>query len=168
MIIIDRGKRPRWRGNFALGQLIYLTESLTCNIVLSYLLDLVSNTIVWNYGPSPAFSSTAPAGKITPNAATKMTPTRHSALPRNNTDPTTNTSKDAHEAVIKVSESVIYSTILPHTAEAGDPYYIGDAYSEYPLDISREWEINRLVDPLVFSLVTNLKENKKMDYWIVS
>ncbi|KAG4285112.1 hypothetical protein FPRO06_06372 [Fusarium proliferatum] len=71
-----------------------------------------------------------------------MTPKRHSALPRNNTDPTTNTSKDAHEAVIEVSEPVNYSTILPHTAEAGDPYYIGDAYSEYPLDISREWEIN--------------------------
>ncbi|SCV58197.1 uncharacterized protein FFB14_15498 [Fusarium fujikuroi] len=67
-----------------------------------------------------------------------MTPKRHSALPRNNTDPTTNTSKDAHEAVIEVSERVVYSTILPYTAEAGDPYYIGDAYSEYPLDISRD------------------------------
>lgn len=90
-----------------------------------------------------------------------MTHKRHSTLPRNNTEPTNNTSNDAHEAVIEVSEPVIYSTIVPHTAEAGDPYYIGDAYSEYPLDISRGWEINRLVDPLVFSLVKNLKENKK-------
>ncbi|KAF5662034.1 metal ion transmembrane transporter [Fusarium circinatum] len=72
-----------------------------------------------------------------------MPPERHSALPRNNTNPTTDTSKDAHEAVIEVSQPVIYSKILPHTAEAGDPYYIGDAYAEYPLDISREWEINR-------------------------
>ncbi|KAG5762758.1 hypothetical protein H9Q72_009158 [Fusarium xylarioides] len=76
-----------------------------------------------------------------------MTSQRHSALPSSDTDPTTNKLKDAHQAVIEVSEPVIYSTILPHTAEAGDPYYIGDAYAEYPLDISREWEINSTKSP---------------------
>ncbi|KAF5632728.1 metal ion transmembrane transporter [Fusarium sp. NRRL 52700] len=75
-----------------------------------------------------------------------MPPEHHSPLPRNSTDPKTNTSEDVHEAVIEVSEPVVYSKILPHTAEAGDPYYIGDAYAEYPLDISREWEITDFME----------------------
>lgn len=87
-----------------------------------------------------------------------MTPKHRSALPRNNSDPMTTNSNDAHEAVVDIPEPVIYSTILPHTADAGDPYYIGDAYAEYPLDISREWEINRSVDLLVLQLVINPRD----------
>jgi hypothetical protein len=31
---------------------------------------------------------------------------------------------------VEVSEETVYATILPHTPEAGDPYYISDAYNE--------------------------------------
>ncbi|KAF4332990.1 magnesium transport [Fusarium beomiforme] len=76
-----------------------------------------------------------------------MTAKCHPALRTNNTHSKTETSKDTYDAVIELSEPVIYSTIVPHTAEAGDPYYIGDIYAEYPLDISREWEINSTKTP---------------------
>jgi hypothetical protein len=34
-------------------------------------------------------------------------------------------------------------SILPHTPEAGDSYYIGDIYDDSPLAISQEWEIDK-------------------------
>ncbi|TRX88044.1 hypothetical protein FHL15_011046 [Xylaria flabelliformis] len=39
------------------------------------------------------------------------------------------------------------SKILPHTKEAGDPYYDGDVYDAVPLAISKEWEINMVDYP---------------------
>ncbi|KAM0492522.1 hypothetical protein ACHAP8_009877 [Fusarium lateritium] len=53
--------------------------------------------------------------------------------------------KGENDAIIEVSGPVVYSKILPHSPEAGDPYYIGDAYSESP--VSREWEINTTETP---------------------
>lgn len=34
------------------------------------------------------------------------------------------------------------SNILPHTIEAGDPYYIGDVYEPVPSASAQEWEID--------------------------
>ncbi|KAI0182895.1 hypothetical protein EV127DRAFT_353901 [Xylaria flabelliformis] len=39
------------------------------------------------------------------------------------------------------------SRILPHTKEAGDPYYDGDVYDSVPLAASKEWEINTVDYP---------------------
>ncbi|RGP63759.1 magnesium transport [Fusarium sporotrichioides] len=61
---------------------------------------------------------------------------------RTNANTETEIPNDTNNAVIEVSEPIVYSKILPHTTEAGDPYYIGDMYAESPLDISREWEIS--------------------------
>lgn len=44
---------------------------------------------------------------------------------------------------VDVPEAVVYSKILPHTARAGSPYYIGDAYEETPPPISQEWRTDR-------------------------
>lgn len=43
---------------------------------------------------------------------------------------------------LNVDEAVVFSKILPHTPEAGDSYYIGDAYEKIPPSISQEWEID--------------------------
>lgn len=49
----------------------------------------------------------------------------------------------AHEALDMV-DKISYSKILPHTPEAGDPYYIGDAYQESS-EILSEWEADTCV-----------------------
>jgi hypothetical protein len=46
---------------------------------------------------------------------------------------------------VDVSEEVVYSKILPHTPEAGDPYYIGDAYNDNLHPICQEWETDMYV-----------------------
>ncbi|KAI0550055.1 hypothetical protein F4679DRAFT_544678 [Xylaria curta] len=46
------------------------------------------------------------------------------------------------EAVVNILPATSASSILPHTREAGDPYYDGDVYDAVPLAISKEWEIN--------------------------
>ena len=46
---------------------------------------------------------------------------------------------------LNIAEGVAYSKVFPHTAAAGDPYYIGDAYDDVPLQISQEWETDLCV-----------------------
>ena len=34
------------------------------------------------------------------------------------------------------------STVLLHSTEIGNPYYIGDIYDPQPLEIAKQWEID--------------------------
>jgi hypothetical protein len=63
---------------------------------------------------------------------------------------------------VTIAEAVAYSKILPHTAEAGDPYYIGDAYDKIPLQVSHEWETDMCVR-LVISVLHDL--NRPLYRW---
>lgn len=50
-----------------------------------------------------------------------------------------------HAAYIASRTGHVKADVLPHTIEAGDPYYIGDVYEPKPSAFSQEWEINTLV-----------------------
>lgn len=49
--------------------------------------------------------------------------------------------EDKKEKIIEVTEQDP-STVLLHSTEAGDPYYIGDIYDEVPPDKAQEWAID--------------------------
>lgn len=79
-----------------------------------------------------------------------MSTTNGATILRSRTD----TAKD--RPTVNVAGGVVYSKIAPHTAAAGDPYYIGDAYDKIPLQISQEWEtdlyaMSHMYKPLYYS-----------------